>query len=84
MMTITKPLTPASTKIAHVYKLHQGCTINQQFRDLDFVLIKDWEDLHPRTKHHYALFLKPGIRPVLESIARPSRTVVGLSSTTNY
>ena len=31
--------------------------------------MKDWKDLHPRTKHHYAWFAKQGIRPVLESIA---------------
>ena len=73
MMKIThNHLQPASAKIAynnHVYKLHQACAVNQPFRDLDSVLMKDWEDLHPRTKHHYASFVKQGIRPVLESIA---------------
>ena len=68
----TQPLTPASARIAynnHVFKLHQACAINQPFRDLDSVLMKDWKDLHPRTKHHYAWFAKQGIRPVFESIA---------------
>ena len=68
----TQPLTPASARIAynnHVFKLHRVCAINQPFRDLDSVLMKDWKDLHPRTKHHYAWFAKQGIRPVLESIA---------------
>ena len=31
--------------------------------------MKEWKDLHPRTKHYYASFAKQGVRPVLESIA---------------
>ena len=33
------------------------------------MLAKDWKELHPRTKRHYASFAKQGIKPVLESIA---------------
>ena len=67
-----QPLTPASAKTAYnqyVYKLHEATGISEQFRQLDSVLMKEWKDLHPRTKHYYASFTKQGYRPVLESIA---------------
>ena len=68
----THPVTPASAKGAYnnyVCKLHQACAINQPFRHLDSVLAKDWKELHPRIKRHYASFAKQGIRPVLELFA---------------
>ena len=67
-----QPLTPASAKTAYnqyVYKLHEATGISEPFRHLDSVLMKEWKDLHSRTKHHYASFAKQGVRPVLESIA---------------
>ena len=67
-----QPLTPASAKTAYnqyVYKLHEATGISEPFRHLDSVLMKEWKDLHPRTKHYYASFAKQGVRPVLESIA---------------
>ena len=67
-----QPLTPASVKTAYnqyVYKLHEATGISEPFRHLDSVLMKEWKDLHPRTKHYYASFAKQGVRPVLESIA---------------
>ena len=67
-----QPLTPASAKTAYnqyVYKLHEATGISEPFRHLDSVLMKEWKDLHPRTKHYYAAFAKQGVRPVLESIA---------------
>ena len=66
-----QPLTPASAKTAYnqyVYKLHEATRIIEPFRHLDSVLMKEWKDLHPCTKH-YVLFAKQGVRPVLESIA---------------
>ena len=71
----TQPLTPASARIAynnHVFKLHQACAINQPFRDLDSVLMKDWKDLHPRTKH------MRGLQSKELDLSWPRRTVVGL------
>ena len=67
-----QPLTPASAKTAYnqcVYKLHEATGISEPFRHLDSVLMKEWKDLHPRTKHYYASFAKQGVRPVLESVA---------------
>ncbi|KAL9953918.1 hypothetical protein ACROYT_G041392 [Oculina patagonica] len=67
-----QPLTPATAKTAYnqyVYKLHEATGISEPFRHLDSVLMKEWNDLHPRTQHHYASFAKQGVRPVLESIA---------------
>ena len=67
-----QPLTPASAKTTYnqyVYKLHEATGISEPFRHLDSVLMKEWKDLHPRTKHYYASFAKQGVRPVLESIA---------------
>jgi len=67
-----QPLTPASAKTAYnqyVYKLHEANGISEPFRHLDSVLMKEWKDLHPLTKHYYASFAKQGVRPVLESIA---------------
>ena len=67
-----QPLTPASAKTAYnqyVYKLHEATGISEPFRHLDSVLMKEWKDVHPRTKHYHASFAKQGVRPVLESIA---------------
>ena len=67
-----QPLTPASAKTAYnqcVYKLHEPTGISEPFRHLDSVLMKEWKDLHPRTKHYYASFAKQGVRAVLKSIA---------------
>ena len=52
-----------------MYKLHEATGISEPFRHLDSVLMKEWKDLHSRTKHYYASFAKQGVRPVLESIA---------------
>ena len=52
-----------------MYKLHEATGISEPFRHLDSVLMKEWKDLHPCTKHYYASFAKQGVRPVLESIA---------------
>ena len=63
-----QPLTLASAKTAYnhyVYKLHEATGISEPFRHPDSVLLmKEWKDLHPRTKHYYASFAKQGVRPV--------------------
>ena len=67
-----QPLKPASAKTAYnqyVYKLYEVTRISEPFRHLDSVLMKEWKDLHPRSKHYYASFAKQGVRPVVESIA---------------
>ena len=66
-----QPLTTTSAKTAYnqyVYKLHEATGISEPFRHLDSVPMKEWKDLHPRTKHYYASFAKQGVRPLLESI----------------
>lgn len=60
-----QPLTTASAKTAYnqyVYKLHEATGISEPFRHLDSVLMKEWKDLHRRTKHYYASFAKQGVR----------------------